>query len=306
MPTWAAFHFVSCPFSPRSGSMLLTKTTSHWPYAANFPDPELGPRGARAWDGHVKKKLGHAQSRHSDRSLQIPMNGRFCAYQPFQTAERSLKTCVCPGHSTSRGSRWRGTYSGANRGRRTTNDAEKMVFFSSNVILIQLLRYNSVRTYPLVILVMVVCPTKIFLSDFFYSGALLVHWRRVIERVAGHDALYGSSSVHRIVIGTEIFFLVASSNAAFWQISSNTLYEQMCQLGGHTKFVFLFQNIIFARSVFGPNPTGQHFYVPRSATRPPGWKAKASQMFGAAARALSGVFECNARHDPSYLLPAGR
>ena len=29
-------------------------------------------------------------------------------------------------------------------------------------------------------------------------------------------------------------------------------------------------------------------------------------MFGAAARALSGVFECNTRHDPSYLLPAGR
>ena len=28
--------------------------------------------------------------------------------------------------------------------------------------------------------------------------------------------------------------------------------------------------------------------------------------FGAAARALSGVFECNARQDPSYLLPAGR
>ena len=29
-------------------------------------------------------------------------------------------------------------------------------------------------------------------------------------------------------------------------------------------------------------------------------------MFGAAARALSGVFECNARQDPSCLLPAGR
>jgi hypothetical protein len=183
---------------------------------------------------------------------------------------------------------------------------KKWYIFSSNVNLIQLLRYNSVRTYPLVILVMVVCPTKIFLSDFFYSGALLVHWRRVIERVAGHDALYGSSSAHRIVIGTEIYFLDPSSTAAFWQIFSNTLYEQMCQLGGHTKFVFLFQNLIFARSVFGPNPTGQHFYVPRSATRPPGWKAKASQMFGAAARALSGVFECNARQDPSYLLPAGR
>ena len=208
MPTWAASHIVSCPFSPRSGSMLLTKTTSHWPYAANFPDPELGPRGARAWDGHVKKILGQTQSRHSDRSLQIPMpNGWFCAYQPFQTAGRSLKTCVCPGHSTSRGSRWRGTYSGANRGRRITNDAEKMVFFSSNVILIQLLRYNSVRTYPLVILMKVVCPTKIFLSDFFYSGALLVHWRRVTERVAGHYALYVSSSARKIlVIGTEFFF----------------------------------------------------------------------------------------------------
>mgnify|MGYP007072348166 FL=1 len=52
---------------------------------------------------------------------------------------------------------------------------KKWYSFSSNVNLIQLLRYNSVRTYPLVILVMVVCPTKIFLSDFFYSGALLVH-----------------------------------------------------------------------------------------------------------------------------------
>ena len=53
---------------------------------------------------------------------------------------------------------------------------KKLYFlFYRNVILIQLLRYNSVRTYPLVILVMVVCPTKIFLSDFFYSGALLVH-----------------------------------------------------------------------------------------------------------------------------------
>ena len=78
-----------------------------------------------------------------------------------------------------RGVRVDGAHSGANRGRRTTNDAEKMVnkLFSllCNVILIQLLGYNSVRTYPLVILVVVVCPTEIFLSDFFYSGALLVH-----------------------------------------------------------------------------------------------------------------------------------
>ena len=29
-------------------------------------------------------------------------------------------------------------------------------------------------------------------------------------------------------------------------------------------------------------------------------------MFGAATRALSGVFKCNGRHHPSYLLPAGR
>ena len=28
----------------------------------------------------------------------------------------------------------------------------------------------------------------------------------------------------------------------------------MCQLGGHKRFVFLFQNLIFARYVFGPNP----------------------------------------------------
>ena len=52
---------------------------------------------------------------------------------------------------------------------------KKWYIFSSKVSLIQLLRYNSVRTYLLVNLVKVVCPTKIFLSDFFYSGALLVH-----------------------------------------------------------------------------------------------------------------------------------
>ena len=95
----------------------------------------------------------------------------------FKQQEEVYKLVYAPA-ILPRGARVDGAHSGANRGRRTTNDAEKMVYlyiFSSNVNLIQLLRYNSVRTYPLVILVMVVCPTKIFLSDFFYSGAILVH-----------------------------------------------------------------------------------------------------------------------------------
>ena len=63
----------------------------------------------------------------------------------FKQQEEVYKLVYAPA-ILPRGARVDGAHSGANRGRRTTNDAEKMVpyIFSSNVNLIQLLRYNSI------------------------------------------------------------------------------------------------------------------------------------------------------------------
>jgi len=66
----------------------------------------------------------------------------------FKQQEEVYKLVYAPA-ILPRGARVDGAHSGANRGRRTTNDAEKWYIFSSNVNLIQLLRYNSVRTYPI-------------------------------------------------------------------------------------------------------------------------------------------------------------
>ena len=150
---------VSCPVDPCALSVPAQSTL-----------PSLC---AGSW--HLMIKLSEALPSASGSSLQHPRSS-----SPEGLSVRAATLCAAPPAILPRGVRVDGAHSGANRGRRTTNDAEKMVLnklFSllCNVILIQLLGYNSVRTYPLVILVVVVCPTEIFLSDFFYSGALLVH-----------------------------------------------------------------------------------------------------------------------------------
>ena len=87
----------------------------------------------------------------------------------------------------------------------------------------------------------------------------------MIERVAGHDALYGSSSVHRIVIGTEFYFLtlpppqhsngslqIPSMNkcANLGAIQNSFSYSKTSFLQG------LFSDRTLTRSALGPSAHG--------------------------------------------------